>query len=321
MIQHLPRTILRRLIAAAAAVLGVAGFVAIIGEYGHRQITHAHRNDFRDDPTRWGLGAAEEIDVTARDGIRLHSWLFRSPIAEATVIVLHGHGGNKHTCLPLAQFLFPRYNVLMLDHRGHGESDGLRTTIGYEERLDVHGAVDLLLERGLGPVGIFGMSMGGATAIMAAAEDPRIAAVVADSPYARLRWAVQQSANLRGYPELLSPAIAFLGVLTTSLHLRYRMRAFDPVEVVEKIAPRPLFLMHGTEDDIVPVASAHALFARAGEPKELWLIEGLKHCKALEEAYEPFKSKVVGFFDRTLAAADHGAPNNDSSANGHAALG
>jgi alpha-beta hydrolase superfamily lysophospholipase len=152
------------------------------------------------------------------------------------------------------------------------------------------------------------MSMGGATAILAAAEDPRIAAVVADSPYARLRWAVQQSAVLRGFPAFVTPALAFLGCLTTSLHLRYQMRAFDPVEVIGQIAPRPLLLMHGVEDDIVPVASAHALFERAGEPKELWLQEGLKHCKALEEEYEPFKSRVVAFFDRWLPAADHGAP-------------
>ena len=198
MIPHAPRSLVRRLLTAGAAVFGLAGLVALIGEYGHRQIIHAHRNDFRDDPTRWGLGAAEELAIAARDGIKLHSWLFRSPTAEASVIVLHGHGGNKHTLLPLAHFLFPRYNVLLLDHRGHGESDGARTTIGYEERLDVHGAVDRLLERGLGPVGIYGMSMGGATAILAAAEDPRIAAVVADSPFARLRWAVQQSAVLRG---------------------------------------------------------------------------------------------------------------------------
>ena len=307
MIPHAPRSLVRRLLTAGAAVFGLAGLVALIGEYGHRQIIHAHRNDFRDDPTRWGLGAAEELAIAARDGIKLHSWLFRSPTAEASVIVLHGHGGNKHTLLPLAHFLFPRYNVLLLDHRGHGESDGARTTIGYEERLDVHGAVDLLLERGLGPVGIYGMSMGGATAILAAAEDPRIAAVVADSPFARLRWAVQQSAVLRGYPAFLTPAIAYLGCLTTSLHLRYKMQAFDPVEAIGQIAPRPVFLMHGDQDDVVPVASAHALYERAGEPKELWLIEGLKHCKALDEAYDPFTSRVVEFFDRWLVAADHGS--------------
>jgi pimeloyl-ACP methyl ester carboxylesterase len=302
------RSLFRRFIGAVAAALGVAGIVAIIGEYGHRQITHAHRNDFRDDPLRWGLAAAEEIAVTARDGVRIHSWLFQSPTAQASVIVLHGHGGNKHTLLPLAKFLYPQYNVLMLDHRGHGDSDGVRTTIGYEERLDVHGAVDLLIERGLGPVGIYGMSMGGATAILAAAEDQRIAAVVADSPYARLRWAVQQVANLRGYPGFLSPSIAFLGCLATALHLRYRMQAFDPVEVIDRIAPRPILLMHGVEDSIIPVASAHALFARAGQPKEQWLIDGLDHCKAFEEQYDTFRERVVSFFDRWLASPDHGAP-------------
>ena len=52
--------LIRRLIGAVTAVLGLAGIVALIGEYGHRQITHAHRNDFRDDPGRWGLEAAEE---------------------------------------------------------------------------------------------------------------------------------------------------------------------------------------------------------------------------------------------------------------------
>ena len=85
------------------------------------------------------------------------------------------------------------------------------------------------------------------------------------------------------------------------------MQAFDPVEAIGQIAPRPVFLMHGDQDDVVPVASAHALYERAGEPKELWLIEGLKHCKALDEAYDPFTSRVVEFFDRWLVAADHGS--------------
>jgi len=299
----------------AAAAIGFAGIVALLGEYGHRQITQSHRTDFRDEPDRWGLPAAEEVDVLAPDGLRLHSWLFRSATATASVILLHGYRGNKHSLLPIAQMLYPAYNTLLLDHRGHGESDGVRTTIGYEERLDVHGAVDLLVERGLGPVGIYGMSMGGAIAILAAAEDPRIAAVIADSPFARLRWAVQQSAVLRGYPAVITPVLAFLGCLTTALHLRYRMQAFDPVEVIDRIAPRPLLLMHGVEDEVIPIANAHALFARAGEPKELWLLDGLKHCRALEEAYDDFRDRMLAFFDRWLAPAGPTSLNGATHAN------
>ena len=72
-----------RVVAATAALLGVAGFIAAIGEYGHRQIIHATRSDFRDDPARWGLRAAREIDLVSRDGLRLHSWLFQSAEAVA----------------------------------------------------------------------------------------------------------------------------------------------------------------------------------------------------------------------------------------------
>jgi fermentation-respiration switch protein FrsA (DUF1100 family) len=294
-------SIFKRAALASAVAAGVTGLVALIGEYGHRQITHAYRNDFQDDPARWGLGPAEELDLITRDGIRLRAWLFGSPDAVGSVIVAHGHGGSKHYSLPIGEILHRRFNVLMLDHRGHGESDGLRTTIGYEERLDVYAAVDLLIGRGLGPVGIIGVSMGASTAILAAADDDRIAAVVADSPYARLRWAVSQGAVLRGYPRFIAPPMAALGCWATALHLHQPMEAFDPIEVVERISPRPLLIMHGTDDDVVPVASAHALFERAGEPKELWLIDGLKHVQAIDRAYPAFRQRVLEFFERYLA--------------------
>ena len=286
---------------ASAVAAGLTGLVALVGEYGHRQITTAYRNDFQDEPSRWGLDPAEEIDLVTRDGIPLRAWLFSAPGAVASVIVAHGHGGSKHYSLPIGQILHPRFNVLMLDHRGHGESGGLRTTIGYEERLDVHAAVDVLISRGLGPVGIIGVSMGASTAILAAAEDDRIAAIVADSPYGRLRWAVSQGAIHRGYPRLVAPAMASLGCWATALHLRQPMQAFDPIEVVDRIAPRPLLIMHGTEDEVILVSSAHALYERASDPKELWLIEGLKHVQALELAYEPFRERVLTFFERHLA--------------------
>lgn len=308
----------RQIVTAGATLLGLAGLMAAVGEFGHRQITRSHRSDFRDDPGRWGLEDAQEIDLTTRDGVKLHSWVFRSAEAVASVIVLHGHGGNKHTVLPLAHMLYPRYNVLLLDHRGHGDSAGDRTTIGREERLDVHAAVEYLLEAGMGPVGIYGMSMGGATAILAAAEDRRIAAVVADSPYGRLRWAVSQVARLRGYPGFITPSVAWIGCFATALHVRNRMRSFDPVEVVDQITPRPLFLMHGSEDDVIPVASAHALYERAGEPKELWIQEGLKHCRALDECYDEFRQRIVDFYDRWLANTEHGTPASRRAMNGTA---
>ena len=311
---RLPRPLLRRPIGIATAIgLGTLGALTLLGEYGHRQLTRSTRSEFRDEPGNWGLGAAEELVLRSRDGLALHAWLFHAPGPAPTVIACHGHNANKHTMLPVAQFLQPEFNVVLLDSRGHGESAGSRTTIGYEERLDVHAVVDELERRELGPVGVLGTSMGAAIAILAAAEDERIRAVVADSPFARLRWAVSQVARVRGYPRLVAPAIAHVGCRMTSLRLRYPMAAFDPIEVVDRIAPRPLLLIHGERDGLIPVTNSRLIYARAGQPKELWVLGGLDHCRGLAEACDTYPGRILEFFRRELrlpaAAGDVGAPS------------
>ncbi|MBA2451156.1 MAG: alpha/beta hydrolase [Chloroflexi bacterium] len=290
-----------------AAGVGVLSLLVLLGEYGRRQITRITRSDFRDDPAKWGLAAAEELWLTARDGVRLHAWLFTSPSATSTVILCHGHNGNKHTLLPLAEILFPRHNVLLLDSRGHGESAGDRCTIGYEERLDVYAAVDELERRRLGPIGILGVSMGAVVAILAAAEDARIAAVIADSPFARLRWAVAEVARVHRYPPLVAPFMAQVACRSLALRLRYPLTAFDPIEVVERIAPRPLLLIHGERDEIIDVRHSRLVFERAGEPKELWVLPGLLHCRGLEEACEAYGERISRFFETWLAPRMVGA--------------
>jgi uncharacterized protein len=308
----LPLPLRYRAIALASSLgLGALGVLLLAGEYGRRQITRALRSDFRDEPERWGLGPAEEVTLTASDGVRLHAWLFKAPSRAPTVILCHGHGGNKHTLLPLANLLFPAYNVLLLDARGHGESEGNRTTVGYEERLDVHAAVDELLRRDLGPIGILGTSMGAAIAILAAAEDERIAAVVADSSFARLWWAVAEVARLRGYPPGVAPVMANAACRMTSLRLRYPMTAFDPIQVVGRIAPRPLLLIHGENDELINARHARLLHARAGEPKELWILRGLAHCRGLEDAYDAYRDRIRRFFGRTLRRGDAAAADAD----------
>ncbi len=288
---------------ATLAGLGAIGVAALAGEYGHRQVTREKRSDFSDEPGRWELPDPERLTLRAKDSICISAMLFLRPQPAASVVVCHGHGGNKHTLLPYAQFLTPHFNVLLLDSRGHGESGGGRTTVGYEERLDVQAAVGELLRRGLGPVGVYGISMGAAVAVLAAADDDRIRAVVADSPFARLRWAVEGVARLQGYPRVVAPAMAYAACRVTALRCRYPMSAFDPLEAVAKIAPRPLLLIHGELDAMIGVRHSRSLFERAGEPKQLWVLEGLEHCKGLDGASGEYQDRIVGFLRDGLGAA------------------
>jgi pimeloyl-ACP methyl ester carboxylesterase len=282
--------------AASAAIVAAAGL------YGAAEVTRSRRSSHRDDPDAWGL-PCREIEYSAPDGMRLKAWLAPTAESRAAIIVVHGHGGNRHTTLAHSALLYPEFTVLMPDLRAHGDSAGDLTSIGYRERLDLIGAARYLRALGYGPVGVLGVSMGGATAILAAAECPEIDAVVSDSSFACLRFAVREAARLRGYPGPITRPWANLSCLVAALRLRHHPQAADPVLAVAAIAPRPLLLIHGEADELILVEAAHALHRAAGEPKELWLLPHVAHARALESAPEAYRERVQDFFRRSLLAA------------------
>jgi uncharacterized protein len=280
---------------AAAGAAALAG----LSLYGAYQVISPRRSGHRDDPAVWGL-ACEEVCFQAADGIRLAAWLARAPESRAAVIVIHGHGGNRHTSLAFAGHLYPAFTLLLPDLRGHGDSAGRHTSAGYLERLDVAGAADYLRGLGYERVGVLGISMGAATAILAAAASKSIDAVIADSSFARLRHAVREGARIRGYPGPITRPLAYLCCQTAALRLRYPMRAGDPLVAIGAIAPRPLLLIHGEEDDLIRVDNARALYSAAGEPKELWVLPGVGHGQAIEAEPEGYRKRTLEFFRRSL---------------------
>lgn len=294
------------LIVGAAAA---AAAVAALSAYGASQIIGPPRCDHRDDPAVWGL-PCEEVRFAAPDGIHLVAWLARAGQSGPAIIVVHGHGGNRHTSLAYASFLYPRFTLLLPDLRGHGESDGRHTSVGHLERRDIIGAAQYLRDLGYGPIGVFGISMGGAVAILAAAESDALDAVAADSSFAALRHAVREAARIRGYPGPLTRPLAYLACQTAAWRLRHPMRAGDPLGCIGAIAPRPLLLIHGEADSLITVDNAHALYAAAGEPRELWILPEVEHARAIESDSEGYKERVLGFFTQWLVA--EGAPGPSS---------
>jgi fermentation-respiration switch protein FrsA (DUF1100 family) len=192
----------------------------------------------------------------------------------------------------------------LFDFRAHGASDGVRSTIGYREADDIVAAVAFLAARpelASLPVGVIGVSMGGAAALMAAAREPRIAAVAADSAFATLHdiaaGGLRELYRLPAYP--FTPLIVRFGELLT----RARIRFNRPVDAVAAIAPRPLLLIHGDADTLIPLKDAHALYAAAGEPKELWIVPGVRHGSALAHDQDAYIRRLDHFFSDALAPA------------------
>jgi fermentation-respiration switch protein FrsA (DUF1100 family) len=159
--------------------------------------------------------------------------------------------------------------------------------------------------RGLARVAAIGTSQGAASAILAAAADPAIDAVVAENPFTSVADLVRDLGSLRDarpVPAWASRVVAAFAV--------WRMGGLGrpaPIDVVGAIAPRPLLLMHGTEDTAIPFAHSERLRAAAGAPVELWLVEGGRHAALFERAPEEWERRVVGFLARALGGAGAGA--------------
>src|SRR5919199_5251127 len=137
--------------------------------------------------TPWELGIPhEEVSFHTEDGLLLRGWWLPSLEPKRTVIALHGHRGARHHCVGVGAALWRRgANVLLFDHRGRGSSEGELMSLGHFETLDALAATDYALSRAPEvPLGVIGYSMGASVALMAAARDARVGAVVADSPFA-----------------------------------------------------------------------------------------------------------------------------------------
>jgi dipeptidyl aminopeptidase/acylaminoacyl peptidase len=243
-------------------------------------------------PGDFGL-AVEDVTITAPDGVRLAGWLVPRP-GTAAVVFLHGYPANKADMLPLAATLAPRTTVLLLDLRYFGASGGRATTLGHHERGDLRAALDVLAARGYTRVGVFGFSLGGAVALMTAAEDARVAAVVAYAPFADLRMLGRE---LYAWLWLLRYPLVETMVLWGRLFLGVDITSPSPVTAARALRI-PVLLVHGPDDEQIPFSHGERLReALAANPRAEFVFTGLGR----HGMWSPdLDARIAAFLDRAL---------------------
>lgn len=198
----------------------------------------------------------QAAEVRADDGVRLAGWLAPRPGAPG-LILLHGYPASKADLLPLAAALAPRFTVLLADLRYFGDSGGSVTTLGVRERGDLRRWVDGLERRGIRPVGVFGFSLGGAVALLGAAEDPRIRAVAAYAPFADLG---QLGREAYAHLWLLRHPLVELMRLWGRLFLGADLTRPTPAEAAGRLTV-PVLLVHSRQDEQISFTHAERLQA------------------------------------------------------------
>ena len=272
-------------------------------------------NTYNDlDTTPYLMPDYEEVSFPSRDDhLNIASWYVPAgddSTAAPTVILVHGLDSCRRSpAILLAAGMLHRngFNALLLDLRDHGDSqveDG-RYAGGTEEYRDVLGAWDwLIAEKSAAPerIGLFGTSLGAATALIAAGEEPRVAAVWEDSSYADIGVAIRAEVARNGYPEFLVDG----GILIGKLIAGDDLAALSPLGAIEKMSGRPVFITHGDADTRLSVqyASDLADAIRAhGGTVDPWIVEGADHTRAIFLHPEEYEQRLVEFFAGNLGAS------------------
>jgi uncharacterized protein len=289
---------------SALAVLLSAGYLAIC-IYAATVLTAPPRNvDPSRTPAAFGV-AFDEVRFTSRtSGLELAGWHLPYAGANRALVMIHGHTSSRTTefkgrFVDLVVALHQRgFTVLAFDQRGHGESDPARTGFGALEHADVAGAIDWLRAQGYPAerIGVFGVSMGGMAAIRAVVENPAIPALVTDStPPDVLDVVRREWATASGLPGIFLPTT----LLAARLQYGLDLSAAPALIMLPQVAPRPVLLIHGTADELVPPAEA-AVLAAALPSAERWMVPGAPHSESFLVDPAGYAARVGDFFARHI---------------------
>lgn len=245
-----------------------------------------------------GHTSLRTVSFPAAGAGQISGWYSRSTNG-AAVLILHGTNTDRASMLGEVCILSDAgFGVLAYDSPGEGSSQG-RIRWGETERSVVVAAVDWLSRQ---PdvdgrrIGAYGFSMGGLVLACAAAPETRIRAVVLAATPESLRTQQHRENHHWG---LVGAAATELAMLLERGTLADEPR---PADCVAQIAPRPLLLLRGSDDPVVPASATELLYRRAHEPRQLEIIQGAGHGGYTRAQPQEYPQLIQAFFHRTLLA-------------------
>ena len=296
---------LRRIMVVLCAlvlVLAVA-VVGTVGWIGSERAIHPSAATYTWLLTDYPNLRPQNVTFMSRTGIKIAARFFPGR-SHATIVLSHGYGDNQNQMLPWANFLNRAgYSVLTYDMRDRGRSGGDAVTLGALEQDDLISAVDYLTSRhdvDRARIGALGVSLGGATTILAAAQDRGIKAVVDDCGFADAPTVIANGFTY--FIHLPAFPFAFVSVKIAEWRAGVDVEKVRPVDKIGLISPRPIFIIDGLADKaVLPVNSARN-FAAAKEPKQIWWVRSAGHTQSRVVAGSLYVRRVVAFFRRYLGA-------------------
>ncbi len=263
------------------------------------------------DPAGYGLPAPEEVQIPA-NGVTLAGWYFENPgEGDCGVVLMHGITGSRYGMLKYAPLFWPRgCDLLIYDHRYHGGSTGEYGTYGFYEKRDTLVALEWFAQRSglpINRIGMMGESYGAATALEAAALEPGVAFVAADSAYGSLEAIVGEQAV-----QLFGPALQPLvpgALVVAGLRAGFDTDQVAPVEIAGDIQV-PVFLSHSATDEYTVPRHSEEIYGQLREAgcHRLHLTGwGSKHADSIDDDFGAYQAQVEEFLSACVPGFGDGS--------------
>jgi pimeloyl-ACP methyl ester carboxylesterase len=246
-----------------------------------------------------------DVEFQTSDGIKISGWLMPSRGKRATIIYSHGLFRSRRELLERAVDLWQLgYGALLYDARNHGDSGQARVSFGYNERLDAEAAVRFLREElhTEDRIALFGISMGAATALLAAAETPEVAAVISDSSFLSFKDTTDHHVRLF----LRLPAFPLANEVRYLMEWRAHFDGsrLDALDAVKQIGERPALFIAAAHDRRMPTDIAQKLYeASTSSKRDLLIVDGPGseiHGHAYQADRKLYINKIAQFLSTAL---------------------
>lgn len=247
---------------------------------------------------KWYSENGEDVYIMS-DSLRLHGKLFKNS-GTKYALVCHGYTSKaKHMAGFVNKFHSLGYNVLAVDARAHGDSEGTKIGMGWVERFDVIEWIKYIIS--LEPdaqIILHGVSMGASTVLMASGEElpKNVKAIIADCGYTSEWDEFRQEADV-----LHIPWFPVLNASSAISKVRdgYDFKQASAVEQVKK-SHIPTLFIHGSKDELVPYGMLNELYSAANCEKEILTIQGAGHALSSSVAPELYWNTVETFLKKHL---------------------
>ncbi|MDD5542996.1 MAG: alpha/beta hydrolase [Acidobacteriia bacterium] len=285
-------------------LLGVASFFLVYVPYFFAHVVTRGRYHYRDKddgqtPATYNV-AYRDIEFQTSDHLLLKGWFVPADHPRGTVVYVHGLNRTRIELLRQAMFIHHLgYNGILFDERHEGASEGTITTMGYFERYDVEAAVRkaLELDPAARPIIVWGISMGAAASLEAAAETPAIDAVICDSTFLTLRDTTYH--HLKLFMHLPKFPTAMTTLLFFEHFAHFNADDFDLQKAVQRIGNRPILFVAGGNDNRMPPSIARHLFFMAQSGYKMFLeVPGARHGESFRTNPKLYEDAVVEFLGR-----------------------